>query len=292
MATNTASADPNNPQSPAGETAGNAQGGASATRADNQQGSGENQPSYAELLARNETLVAENQSYRSGGDGGARMDAATPLPSTRPPAKAETDEKSGDGPATYTRAQLDAFVEEGRITQSQADAINDTQQQLSVKKVAQTAAQEYVQQAMHDNRVGGDIARYKQAIPEMSNSDSAAFKRVASEFAVLRDFGSPDSIMTELMALRSCFGALDLLEKANVNQEPQRDRQQDTAGGQGNGESAGNKDGNKGDPGQAPSNLTADENRYYTDLVGKGIYRDWNAVRKEMEFKGKHARKV
>jgi len=173
----------------------------------------------------------------------------------------------------YTRAQLAAAVENEKISQAEADAIFDKQQDQRV----QDTTISIINQNTQEQRIQGNIDKYKEFDADLNDSTSDAYRQVASEVAEqcqLLNLEAP-TLALELNALKSVYGPVSRL-KPN-----QRDRQthQDISTNEGNdkpGDVTLNDDG-------SPKGLSKDEKIYYQDLINKKIYSDWKQVEEEMK---------
>ena len=173
----------------------------------------------------------------------------------------------------YTRADLDGFITEGRLTQEGADQIIDKQLTNQIT----TNVTEHLMIQQKQEALGKVIENYVAHDPDVAISGTDARNRVETE--VMAQFNlSGDTEMTlkhEALALRAIYG--DEKKLGQVDLKPHdRDTHMGTIGG-----SSGNA-GNTGDT--LSKNLSSDEKHYYQDLINKGIYPGWDAVMSEMKY--------
>lgn len=125
--------------------------------------------------------------------------------SAQPPAPAAQPQQ----PARLSEEQLMALVESKQITMAQAMAY---QRKLAIED-AQVAARQVTQQALAEvgsrateHQIASAIAQYRQAVPSLGQKHSAEWTEVAQRFSQLVAEGYPNTIATELQALRELYG--------------------------------------------------------------------------------------
>ena len=180
-------------------------------------------------------------------------------------------EKAPEQPREYTRAELDALVEEGKINRVQADAQLD--KQLEAKVTARVTAN--VTRAAAVETVNAAIDGYMAKVPALADKTSIEFKRVTDAFNDLVKHGSPDTKATELAALRIALPAVDLgagrredatsPEVGGGRPPPRR-------------QAADRED-------QPPADMPARNRQHYESLIAKGVMADWKAVREEWKHR-------
>lgn len=185
----------------------------------------------------------------------------------------------------YTRAQLQAAVSAGQITQDKADEIYFDQVERRLIGKVETITSTAIGTLTKQTTLESELAAYRTAKPEAfldnGNADRA---KVKAEFDYLTSrLGHASTVETELAALRAAFGPADKLRAVNErHQDPQS--HSEVMGG------AGNRGGDQGtdeeNAGRPPKGLSRDVRAYYENGISRGVYRDWNAVRKEL----KHAK--
>lgn len=179
-------------------------------------------------------------------------------------------------PPTYSRAQLEAAVEGGKITKAEADAIWDTQSQRQTQRLVADTVKTVLTETQQQTTVDSRIAEYQALKPEVMKADSPERARVKQQYDYLVSIGQPATKSTELAALTMCYGSLDALKAAHA---ATRDDEtlMDVGGGT---PPAGGGDGNDG----PKTKLSARERAHYQKLIDKGMYRSWADVDKEMEY--------
>ena len=182
-----------------------------------------------------------------------------------------------DPPKEPSIADLRQAVVEGQLTEDESEAIKARQIERRVTAKVTEEVETKLAGKNLSERVSTDIGRYKQAIPDLADSDSAAFKKVQAEFTYLTQQGyEADDPRTELIAVRAAFGDVDQLQKIKPGT---RETHQETGGHQEHG--AESADG-------APKDMPADTKRYYQDQINQGVVVDWEAAKAEFSYKPKH----
>ena len=180
-------------------------------------------------------------------------------------------------PPTYTRSQLEAAVDGGKITKAEADAIWDTQNQRQTQRLVADTVKSVIQETTQQATVESRIEEYTRLRPEVLKQDSQDRARVKQQYDYLVSIGQPATKSTELAALGMVFGSLDALKAA---QAATRDDETLMDVGGGTPPAAGGADGGDG----PKTKLSARERAHYQKLIDKGMYRSWADVDKEMEY--------
>lgn len=181
-------------------------------------------------------------------------------------------------PKTYTRAELLAAVENGQITQAQADEAWEAQ---ITAKVTESVTRDWMQHETareRAQRVSSEISRYKAAVPDVTDPASDTRRKVAEEFQYLVSIGQPRTVETELAALRSVLGPVDRLEKRDVTREKRPTHQEGNGGG-------GRPPRDGGNPNGPPANLPPRYKAHYERMIEKGMYSGWDDKRLQSELK-------
>lgn len=179
-----------------------------------------------------------------------------------------------------TRAELNVLVADGKITQDAADTLWERQVIQAAERKGEAAAERRVDEKQREGLVKRELVEYRELVPAAYETGSKERTKVEKEFKKLRDLGFPDNQVTEVAALRAAFG------------DPEVIRASRSAGGNGPGEShvevgGGERPGgNGGNADGKPKGLTPREDAHYTNLIQRGVYKDWNAVAEER----KHAK--
>lgn len=178
-----------------------------------------------------------------------------------------------DQPKVYSRPELKAAVEGGRITQEQADDIWDRQREAQLTERAENAALDVVERKTKKERIDSDLAAYKRLAPEILEEGDKR-SRIREEFNYLVGIGDPKTVDTELKAIRAVMGPLEKLERAR---SARRSEEHDPQGG-----SSG--DGPKAKAKGFEGTLSARERTYYQKGIDSGRYKDWKDVEAEFKF--------
>lgn len=188
-------------------------------------------------------------------------------------------------PQRFTRQQLSAAVESERISQAEADAIWDRQQDEVLDERVDTKVTDIMNQTHLATTVNSKIDVYLEKIPDLKNKESDAFKKVQSEVVELMKIQgvTKPTLAHEYQALRTLYGPPEALQSVNT-QSRDRETQQDfhTQGDAVNfknekGDVQFNQDG-------SVKGLPKDVHNYYKDLISKGIYSDWKSVADELKY--------
>ncbi|HSR54117.1 MAG TPA: hypothetical protein VLV83_25085, partial [Acidobacteriota bacterium] len=115
----------------------------------------------------------------------------------------------------WTSAQLRQAVEEGRLSEDQAEEIKFKQAEARVREsVTKEVRQELTTNEMKA-KIGGEIARYNASVPDINDRTSQAFAKLQGEYRYLVSLGhDPNDAKTELLAARAAFGPVEALEKS------------------------------------------------------------------------------
>jgi hypothetical protein len=114
---------------------------------------------------------------------------------------------------TVTRAQLRKKVEEGTITQEQADEFMDAQMRESLKKDMKVQLEEHQQVTARSEMVRNEVEKYIQIDPELDTNGSDSKKQFNTRFNELVDLGYGATPETELLALREIYGPSNRLKE-------------------------------------------------------------------------------
>lgn len=209
---------------------------------------------------------------------GLAQTPSTPAP-TETPAQTPTEVKS------FTRIELERFVEEGRIDRSEIDTILANQLRTEVRNEVRQEISTALSEHDRSTRVSSQIGRYRRALPNLDKTGTEERQRLEDEYTYLtQQMKLPPTEETELIAARTAFGPIEKVESVRpVESQPLSHNELGT----GDAGPVGNLDNqplpNRGGP-PAELKLTVDETRYYEDLIGKNIYSGWPAVAEEIKL--------
>ena len=109
-------------------------------------------------------------------------------------------------PTILTREQLQAAVDEGTITQTQADT--ETARQMREELRTELTKDLRAEQAATQQQTAlqAEFDRYVEARPDLKVDGSVDLATAMSEVAALVKLGHPNTLLTEVTALRKVFG--------------------------------------------------------------------------------------
>ena len=180
----------------------------------------------------------------------------------------------------YTRAELDGYINEGRLSQEDADTIIDKQLTTQItNNVTNNMVEQEKQTSL--NKL---IEKYVAHDPDVAITGTDARNRIETEvMAQFRISGDKDmSLKHEALALRAIYGDDKNLGKVDLTPRD-RDTHMDSI--------VSTTPGNAGATSE-PSlgGLSGEEKSYYQDLINKGTYSGWDAVANEMKYANKALR--
>lgn len=187
--------------------------------------------------------------------------SARPAPAAEQPVK------------TYTWTELRTSVDQGKINDTQANAIWENQQN---KKIT-SAVEKAVQTTATQSRTQQTISSYAEKIPAVLQEGSEERARVQTEFNDLVSAGADaKSPATELAALKAAFGPLAHI----ADGESRRETHQEGGSGDGGGTGARKNEGSGG----WPKDMPAGNRQFYQDLVNKGQQTRESAVKEWTDY--------
>lgn len=187
----------------------------------------------------------------------------------------EEQAKSNQPKETYSRAELLSMVDDGQLSQLKADSLWESQIEKNVtEKVLQQ-----VESSNANSRVGRELDRYIEFVPDLMKDGSENRAKVAKEFSYLVSHGSPGDQSTQLAALRTVYGSIEKLSKKSTQHV---ETHQETGGG--------HKPEPKTDKGLLKT-LSSREKAHYEKGIEKGLYKGWDDVEKELEYANPSVRK-
>lgn len=188
--------------------------------------------------------------------------------------------RDANAPKELSAAELRIGVEEGRMTEDEAEAIKERQSERRIGDRLTSRFQTELVGSRLAEKVDDGIGRYKAAIPEIVDRDSVQFTKMTGEFDFLVSLGhDPKDARTELLAARAAFGSIESIEAAGKPRP--RETFSETGGGAEPDEGGERSDG-------WPKEMPADSRRYYQDLINKRVLPDVAAAKAEWGYKPKH----
>lgn len=188
--------------------------------------------------------------------------------STEREARVRLEERSNsrtpEPPREHSRADLAQMVEDGQLTQAQADRIWEQQQENRIDRMVSDRVQAQITQHQTRAAVEAELGRYRQAMPQAWQNGTQERQKVAAAVHDMMAKGAPNTTLTDLLALRQVFGPIEALE---TNLETRRDPNRQGATPDGGGDEGGG-----GDDGRLPSWLTGPQRAHYENLLSMGMY--------------------
>src|SRR5262252_3872815 len=235
-----------------------------ANESDPNNPSGEGSPGAAdpkEIEGLKAALTAERKGRQSAESRLARLEGTVEGLKARPsssPAEA--------APRIFTRAELRAAVDAGKITEEQMDAQLETQMETKLEKKLRAEFEAATVETQAASQIDAQMAAYIEAHPDLLDADSDLRAKVQEEFnyftGVLKQ--NPKAKSTELAAIRSAVGSLAPKGK---RKEPEASGEE--TGGSDGGKSSGGGGGEEGWKKGLPPALKA----HYQKQIDKGIYK-------------------
>ena len=177
----------------------------------------------------------------------------------------------------YTWDQLEGLIADGKITLGKAAAYRED----LVSKRAVEKAKAEMQAELHTTSarttVASELARYKQAMPEILQSGTPERLKVEREYAYLtQTLGYPGTLATELAATRAALGDTDTVERlAQSKRGMTKESLEET-------HSSTKRPTAKGP--DLVGKLSPREKVHYEKMITNGRYADWNEVKAELEW--------
>ena len=186
-----------------------------------------------------------------------------------------------DAPKQWSRAELNALVADGKITQDAADATIDRQVREAAERAGRTAAAAEVAQRERAGLIARQLKDYRELVPSAWEAGSKERAKVEREYNALIELGQAPNQATEVAALRAALGdPADIRASRATGRNGPGESHEEIGGGERPGD--GSKDTGEG----PPKDITPRQKAHYESMISKGHYKDWKAVRAEL----KHAR--
>jgi hypothetical protein len=185
-----------------------------------------------------------------------------------------TEQPSTPAMQFFTPAQLRQGVEQGLITEDQMVE----QLQLQNRELAKQEALKAIRQETVNQSITRQLNEFRHLVPGWDQVGSHANKQATPAYQELLSRGFPDDDNTRLLALERTFGTVNRIKDARVAQTRTASLRETTrdVGRRGSPPPSGKRK----DPLEI---LSLDEKRLYKQYIEKGLYADWNAVRKEVQ---------
>ena len=179
----------------------------------------------------------------------------------------------------FTRAELQAQVDDGRMTPDESDRILSDQSERKIEEKVTQRIESAAQTKTNATAMQSEIGRYTSARPDILVAGSEDWELVSAEFNRQKDvLGKPDTIDTELTALMAVFGPSNRLQNGK---EKERQTHQET----------GSDGGGEGKKETSPK-LPAHVKKHYENMISMGQYSGWDdeRLKKEIDPSGYGAR--
>lgn len=187
----------------------------------------------------------------------------------------------GGGEKELTASELRSKIEAEEITQGQADDIIQRQTNERIEKRVDEEVGKRTAQSTSAAKISSEIERYVEAQPDAAVAGSDIHTKVGDEYRYLLGIGHKAEPATQLAALRASLGPVDKMNAAGPGKGERETHQETSGGGDGGGQASPDEKG-------WPKEMDRDSQRYYEDLVNKGVYPDKTAAIEEFNYKPKH----
>lgn len=223
--------------------------------------SGDSPPRKEEIEGLRRALAAERNEKRT-------------LKSKLDELSASVDELKKKPSKEYTHAELQSFVDDGRMSQAEADRIREQQMERKLEERVSERLESKTSAKELEGRLNAELQRYLEVHPEIATEGSKERNLVAEEYQRQLSLGKPDNLQTEIDALSVVFGPSSRLQKAR---EKEAETHQDV------GSDSGGKPSSKGAP-----KLPAHVKEHYEKLIKMRHYSGWDdpVLKKEVENYG------
>lgn len=246
-------------------------GGGGAPAGGSPEGGQDDKPKDGELVPKTQFIAALNNAERK------REAEVSGLRAEIDDLRAQVKAKPADQPKRITRAELNAAVTAGQITQEQADQHWEQQILQDAETRAHRVALETSSAERRKELVDSQIARYTSVAPEILDDAHETRQRIRSEFNTLVQLGGdPRDVATQLNAIRAVLGPIDRLEQSRSGR-PQYEPHRETGGAGGGGPE-------RKVASKFVDQLNAEAKRHYEKGIEQGRYKDWEAVEAELKY--------
>lgn len=184
--------------------------------------------------------------------------------------KIESSQQPQQPAKVYSRKELQAAVDEGRISEEQMDAVLEKQ----MMDKARNEARNEVSQVTKSQAIQQEIAAYTEALPDLDDANSDNRQRAEEAYEqMVSVMGEPataaDKQKYTAAALKAVFGPVDKL-KQRAKDISHKDRETHQEVGDGDDDATKSSKATKGLNSQARS--------YYQSQIDRGMYKDWDEV--------------
>lgn len=183
-------------------------------------------------------------------------------------------------PKEHSRADLQARVDAGQISQEGADRILEDQQAARIETKVATSVQTTLNEQDRVRKITAEIERYREFRPDIMEDGSESRLLVAAEYnRQVSEHGKPQNMQTELDALSATFGPASKLQKGRQS-EAETHQDVGSDGGEGH------------EPvGKVPKGLNKEATAYYGKQIEQGVHKDWDSVKKMLDRASPNSRR-
>ncbi|HUT61231.1 MAG TPA: hypothetical protein VNA25_25560, partial [Phycisphaerae bacterium] len=149
--------------------------------------------------------------------------------------KASAPAAPAQTPKRYSRAELQAAVDAGTITQANADGYIDQLRTEDLDRRLNDGIAKAKADILAESDVKAELNQYIESVPDIMVEGSEERNRVQAEYTeLINKFGNPEGIRTQLLAVRNVMGPVRS-GRTDLPSEREHDR---TGAGGGDGKSA------------------------------------------------------
>jgi len=185
-------------------------------------------------------------------------------------------------PKVFSEAELDQLIQDGKIDEGQKAQVLREQMKRELKTELTGELAQQNQATSQQDKVAAVIQKYRDVMPDLATKGSENRQKAEEEYKALAEIeGQPAdafaALQMEARALRAAFGP-----PTKVVERTAAHAAADEQGSSGGGGSA------------APStkelgglSLSDSQKAHYTRMIDQGLYKDWDAVKAEVNYKPK-----
>lgn len=212
-------------------------------------------------------LEAERRAARAEGEVAGLKSVAAAKP-----------EKTAVAEKVFTRAELRGLVNEGKITEDAMDETLERQSKTEMLRLVDEKVAARVSTAQTATKIEDQIAAYVGVFPDINTAGSALRAKIEAEFQDLVANKSPNTLSTELAAIKIVCGKLN----AGTGRRPGPDAHEDVGSGGTGSERPDTTGPFKG--------LSTAQKKHYEKMIERGMYKSASDPRLLAEVK--YARKA
>lgn len=223
---------------------------------------------FKQVYARAKTAEAQLQQER---EARARLEGQLEATRTTPPVV----EPKAEPRLTWT--QLQAGIDEGKVTQAQALEYRDETLKQQLKAEFKETLERELTVKTRTSTVQTQLEEYKTTVPEILTPGTPERVKLQAEFDYLVRMGyDAKDPRTDLIALRTTFGDVKVAKdrrEAKTGIKERATMQDIPASGK-----------PKPDAKDPLKTITGEQRKYYQRMIDKGQYKGWAEVREELAF--------